>query len=424
MIKIIYGVILLVGLLSAKNISIVSLGTYTQLKYSQNSHTPDETNYARKQALIQAKSIASEEAGTTVYTSISSRYNNSEDKVELKSDMQAISSAIITYKIISEGWKNDKYTVKIKANVDTKDAEEIFKKADARLKKIKELQVKNETILKDIALLSERMINYNRNKYTTDNIRDVKNMNSKIDESIIKQALLAESYEDNTLLMRTQFYKGELYQIAKKNDRDFERAKRVFDEFVMKPFKQNLIVKILNVDVVRHEKEADVRFLIGMKVKKSYRANRNIREWISGRKISKNIYSPGKAYCTLLFNDKGSSVKLIEWLKENRSLVVKVNLGSRVYITERWAYYSTSHETATLMYTKKGSYDGSYKIFNNTYPYVTERIIKNIPIDELKDIDMMRADLVYSSVDITKNMKKRYNSDYSLPMVREASEYY
>ena len=190
-------IVIFITALDAGVVKITTQGTYTQPKYSLQSHTPDETLFARKQALAMAKENAAQEAGTTIYSQISSKYDNKKDTYEFKSDLKAISSAIVTYKIIKEGWRKDVYFVKIQAKVDVADAEEIFNKADKRLQKIKDLQSENETILAALKNVADKIMTLNRNKYTSENIYEIKKLNSKIEDNQFEQSKLVREYEDN-----------------------------------------------------------------------------------------------------------------------------------------------------------------------------------------------------------------------------------
>ena len=140
----------------AKSVVIETSGTYTQLKFAKSSPIPDETSYARQQALMFAKQSAVEEAGTTLYVSFTST-TRSNGNNKSKNQVKAIASALIKTKVLSEGWNANKYIVKIRATIDSKDAEDVFKKADKRLKEISTLQKKNELLLADIKKISNKI---------------------------------------------------------------------------------------------------------------------------------------------------------------------------------------------------------------------------------------------------------------------------
>lgn len=330
--------------LNAKIINISAEGVYSPLVHSQHSHTPDETEFARKQAIVFAKQTATEEAGTTIYSSFKA-HSDSNGKEEAVSDMRAISSAVVRYSIMNEGWVENKYKVQIKATVDLKDAEEVFEK-------------------------------------------------------------------------------GDLLVIAEKNDRDFEKAKFVFDQLVMEPFKKEFIAKLLNIDVIRHGDTADIKFVLGIKVKKAFKPSKKLKRWVDEQVVSKDIYKNGPAFNALLLNDTGSTDKLKEWLLENRNVAIKINVGKRTYITENMAYFTDRQIMSKSPFTAKGSYDGGYMIYSNTNDYLTHRIIKNVPVSELATIDSMRADLVYTTSSRNSNYKQKEELEFSLPVIKEASEYY
>jgi len=107
-----------------------------------------------------------------------------------------------------------------------------------------------------------------------------------------------------------------------------------------------------------------------------------------------------------------------------RNIVIRVNIGKRTYITEPVAFYTHEYVANRTRHTAKAAYDGGYKIYNNPVGYLSFRTMKNIPIEELNDLDEMRANLVYS----TRNIKHPDDRDglfeFKLPSVREATEYY
>lgn len=419
--KFILALLLLISMLQAKVVIVHAQGVFESQKHAQTSHTPEQTRLARDMALAYAKDNASREAGTTIYSS-SSAYSDSKGKNTSKSTIEAISSSIIKYKITSEGWNDSKYIVKIKATVDSKDAQEIFMAADERLNKILELQKSNKDILEKLTATTDYIKNLNRNKYTTENSIDLIDYDLKIFSNYKYQARLLSDLQDNTVLMVSKFNKGTLLEIANKNDRTFEKYKELFDNDVVREFRRNFIVKILNVDVVRHGDTADINFLIAMKMHNNHRGGRMDMEWKAGIMLGRKLYQNGLGNSTIIFNRKGSTSKLKEWVAKNRNFVIKVNIGNRVYITERVAYYSTAIFSPQQPYMS-GNYSGGYVIFNNKNAYATHRTIKDIPIEELADMDEMRATLAFSSFDI-QSSKKNTSSDLPLPVVREGSEFY
>lgn len=409
--------------IDAKIITVTSEGVYQLPSKIFANPTNREIKFAREQALLNAKYKSSEEAGTTVYSIYSSKQKDGEN-IATKSDIQAISSSVITYDVIEESWCGNEYKVTIKASVDSKDAEEVFNNADKRLQKIKSLQDENIKIVEQIQTLTQKMIDINKNNYTLQDYTDISSMSEYLKFLESGSSRLYDEYEKNTLLMKGYFKKGALVDKAEVNEVLFEKSKNAFDSLVMDPFKKNLVVKILNIDVVKKGEFADIEFILVIAVKNRARISQEVRPWIDGIELGRDIYKDGQGYSSYLFNSKLVIKKLVDWIEQNRSLVVEISLGDRVYITERLAYLSRSYIFPHLRFTEKARYEEGYRVFNNTHPYLSYRVMKNVPINEIQNLDTLRADAVYRDININTEREKIKNNLFSLHTVREASEFY
>lgn len=401
----------------AETVNVVATGTYEQIKFAKSSPIPNETAFARKQALIFAKEAAIEEAGTTLYVSFSShRTNTGIDKS--RSDIKAIASALVRTKVILEGWNGNKYTVKINASVDVKDAEEVFEKADKRLQEISRLQKKNDDILKEMKKISKKMFSIGRNSHTATSKLELHQMNSKQKIEYFNQVKLLDEYQENVLLMETKFEKGTLLDIANQNEiadnNSFEAGKLAFDKHFIEMFKKDFKAKIFNINVRKNGDTADISFFIGIANKDYGNLRYPIKTWFPTESRDwKDGVRTHEEYGYLHFADTAVGERLAEWVEKNRNMAIKIKIGNRNYYTEKMVE-SISDESLSKFKKK-------LKFFRNYNGYMTERKIKNIPLKELSGIDSIRAELSYT----TRNTSdKRKGKDYPLPKLREATEFY
>jgi len=420
--KIFLALFFIVPILHAKLIVLNVTGEYIY-GHIKEKHLPSETKFARSLALINAKEKAIEEAGTTMLVSFKSLQDNRGKNIQ-RSEINAIASGVVTYKVIREGWKANRYEIVIKAKVDTKEAKEILFNTGDNLKIIIDLQKKNQQILKKINQLSISIKEITQKKLHSKNTIEIKRYNKGIRKHRREQSFLEESYYENRVVVRRKFSKGQLLEIADKNDRKFEEFKLLFDQYFVDPFIDRINIRLLNIDVVRHGKFADINFILGMNSKTLGGIESELRKFVDGQQIG-DMYTTGPSHNLLLFNSrKGSVEKLKKWIDLNRAMVIRINFGKYSYITEQIAFWKKNAVFPSSRFSEDSRYDGAYSFYNNHNAYYSYRKIKNIPIERLNEMDYMIAEVVYSSRNISDPLDSDDEFEIALPSIREATEFY
>ena len=409
------GMLLVLSLIVGADIVVINTqGVYTHDNKPLEENMAKITKEVRAKALLDAQNLATQEAGTTIFSRFTSTYDMDKDRYKYKNDLDAISSALVKYKVIREGWKENVYFVNIEAEVDVADAEKIFREADERLKKIARLQKDNVHIVRQLRRVAEEILKLRRNKYTKNDLLEIEKLDIKIQKKELKEQELMYDYEDNIAIMKVTFKKGTLMDIAKNTERKFEKAKVLFDQYVINKLKENFIANIRDIDVIINGDTADISFILGLKVKKYIKIEYPLAEWMLGMHYGAYAEPRGKAMNSFKFIEHANTYKLENWAENKRSLYARIKIGDEYFIAEKVAYY----------------FNGKYYVLGNEQYYYAEKMLRDIPVSQLDKIESISVDLVIDETTESQRrdrallMKRKGKVVSSFVHKREATELY
>ena len=410
--KILVSLFFISALLYAREVSVTTSGE----SLLTPSMSPKEKENGKAYALLQAKHKASQEAGTTIYSSISSKYSKGSGE-QFNSDIQAISASVLKYKIIKEEIKESLYRVYIDAIVEVADVEAIYEKADKRLVAIRQAQNENRRVLRELASIRAEIARLTQSKYYSKEQIDFEKQEKKILNLQNRENQSFERYTKNIKLHEAKFKKGSLLDIAQERESDVDIAKKDIDTYYIYTLRDGFSAKVKNIEVRKHGDKADVYFDLMYRQNHSFynRGHHGSKRTLfyntyvfgTDRLDSKETgYIPGKfESCFVNFNISGAQGRedIIKFIEDN-TMAVQVKIGDRLFITDPvFGFQSTIPGGRGLMFSRpKDMY-----IFNgsNGGKCYSKRVALDIPLSELEDVDTIWAELVFTDRDITKEFK-------------------
>lgn len=199
----------IVGIMFVFTVVLLAKGTvYSEVKATGSASLTDRSdmnayNTARRIALERAKIKASEMSATVVYSVFKSRHHTTKGSFG-KSELSALSAAVIKSDVINESYKKQRLYVTIKARVESKDAEAFFAMRDEQMKRLVSLQIQNQNMLKKLKTLEQRI----RGIAQHDN-RDIA-FYDEVQANYLKQLDLLNTIDRNSGEMVITFKRGTL----------------------------------------------------------------------------------------------------------------------------------------------------------------------------------------------------------------------
>ena len=221
---------------------------HTTGKYTMSD--ADTKINSRKIALEYAKSNAIEEAGVVITSEFNSN-TDSNGKDFSKSDIKTYSSGIIKTKILNTSIVNNVYIVNIEAKIDTSNLNKYQSMSTELKTKLTNIESKNDELINRLKIL-EKQLTKTSNKLNTainDN-KDVDVIENKITTIIKERKLTLKKISKNRKQIIFYIEKGTLGGILNDYKIKLENAKNDIQENIFDYYKNNLDVKISNLNVV------------------------------------------------------------------------------------------------------------------------------------------------------------------------------
>jgi len=391
-------------LLIAMSISLFSqeIKVFTEGHYFMSIVQWEKThdiNLLKRQSKLIATQKAIESAGVTVYTSMLSevdvkKHGSRKESVRktTTSKIESIAAGLIKTKILSEKKIHTKehieYITKIEATVEIANAEEVFAKADNRMKKIAKLQNNNKQIAKKLDAISMQLFKI-LNKGVSYELKEPQKI-------IAKQEELLEQYDKNVKNIKVSFTKGALarkYQESIFEDNvKLNAAKRKFDSSFTAPFHSNFKIEIKNVRVRKWRGYPFVEFDLKFGVSKRFYTSFRNTPYFRGMSYAKPTFWHRYSFSEIRPKDNYIAKELFDWIDKNRNFAIKVTIGDQEYFTERVT------RTGCNRYQGSGvRSDASNRYcfgFLDSDSISTKRAIFNIPMKALESAEFIKAELV------------------------------
>lgn len=413
-------VLLMVFPLFAKNIVVVVTGENPVERKILGEKVPkDVMREIRNTALLDAKYKASEKAGTYVYSE-AKHYSDSTGKNITKVAAKTLSAGMMNYKVVKEGWGRHGYFVKIRATIERPLLKDILKsdldnerleKSFSDIKKIKQevdsLKRKYREAMVDlshpVSQNSIDMLTIDTVKYQT----QIGDAIDKYDDAIRRYAFTGRPVNG-------------LYEQMVQNEKRARVMQMMFKNAVIKNIIGRYKVDILDLQVIPHGDKADIRFKLSISAPNGVY---KFRDW-KYKGIINTV--PNFTYLTeelkhhtryeaYFYENKSDVATFVDWLKaDNMSISPVIYFGKKKVVVERVAFWYN--------YERNKGFTGCYQYLMPHKPYITKRLIKNVPLEELKGMN----DIVvrFEFIDIKEVDTKYYRSGYRYTAALNQGEAY